>query len=42
MRHLCSLKANAKEKLVREVAYLVNKHLFYFFIALYGGGPALV
>ena len=22
--------------------YTVNKHLFYYFISLYGGGPAIV
>ena len=33
---------NKGEEQPRQEFYNVNKHLFYFFVSLYGGGPALV
>ena len=41
MRELCRLQ-RGEEKRDNAQYYSVSKHLFYFFVALYGGGPVVV
>lgn len=42
MRTLCALKAGEERKDPRAEFYSISKHLFYFFISMYGGGPVVV
>lgn len=42
MRSLCSMEEGEERKDPRAEFYSISKHLFYFFVALYGGGPAVV
>lgn len=42
MRSLCSLEEGEERKESRAEFYSISKHLFYFFISVYGGGPAVV
>ena len=41
MKSMCRQRPGRQQR-EEAKAYQVSKHLFYFFVSLYGGGPAIV